>query len=135
MALSLVGLCPLLEVFDMPASLRFYRDVLEFQIVSTSPTLGEPDDFGWVWLKGHGCELMLNSAYDVGERPPKPDAARMWAHRDTTLYFACPDADAACVALRAKGLNVRDPQTAHYGMRQLYFKDPDGFGICFQHPV
>ena len=134
-ALSLRGVCPLLQVYDMPVAVRFYRDVLEFEVVSTSPALGEPDDFHWVWLKGHGCELMLNTAYDTGLRPEVQDAERVRAHGDTCLYFGCEDADAACAALRAKGLILKDPKIAPYGMRQLYFKDPDGFGICFQHPV
>ncbi len=135
MPLTLNGLCPLLQVFDMPTAIRFYRDMLEFAIVSTSPALGPPDDFHWVWLRGQGCELMLNTAYDTSQRPDTPDPARIRPHDDTCLYFGCPDADAACAELRAKGLTVRDPKTAPYGMRQLYFHDPDGFNICFQHPV
>jgi hypothetical protein len=30
------GLTPLVQVFDMPTSVRFYRDVLGFEVVSTS---------------------------------------------------------------------------------------------------
>ena len=44
MAIDIRGLCPLLQVFDMPASIRFYRDVLGFEIFSSSPARG-PDDF------------------------------------------------------------------------------------------
>jgi catechol 2,3-dioxygenase-like lactoylglutathione lyase family enzyme len=135
MPLELNGLCPLLQVYDMPTSVRFYRDVLEFAIVSTSPALGPPDDFHWVWLRGHGCELMLNTAYDTGERPEKPDPARVHAHRDVSLYFHCPSADQAAATLREKGLSVRDPQNAPYGWRQLYLNDPDGYSLCFQQPV
>jgi len=36
MAIDIRGLAPLLEVFDMPASIHFYRDVLGFEVVSTS---------------------------------------------------------------------------------------------------
>jgi len=74
MNIVLRGLCPLLQVFDMPASLRFYRDVLGFAEVDKS---GEGDSVDWAWL----------------------------------------------------------PKVAPYGMRQLYFSDPDGYLICFQHPV
>ncbi len=34
------GVCPLLEVFDMPASLAFYRDVLGFEVVASAPPTG-----------------------------------------------------------------------------------------------
>jgi glyoxylase I family protein len=36
MAVEIRGLTPLLQVFDMPTSVRFYRDVLGFELVSTS---------------------------------------------------------------------------------------------------
>jgi len=40
-------------------------------------------------LHGHGAELMLNTAYDEGERPEQPERARVVAHGDTALYFGC----------------------------------------------
>ncbi len=39
MGLDVRGLTPLLQVYDMPTSVRFYRDVLGFEVVSTSPML------------------------------------------------------------------------------------------------
>ena len=33
---------------------------------------------------------------------------------------------------REKGLDVNEPKVAHYGMKQLYLTDPDGYGVCFQ---
>jgi glyoxylase I family protein len=74
--LDLHGVTTLLQVYDMPTSIRFYRDLLGFQIVSTSPALGE-DRFHWVWLRLGGADLMLNTAYESDdERPPVPDHAR-----------------------------------------------------------
>jgi hypothetical protein len=32
----------------------------------------------------------------------------------------------------AKGVKCDPPEVAPYGMKQLYFHDPDGYGICFQ---
>lgn len=45
-------LCPLIQVFDMPASLAFYRDLLGFEIASAAPPAGEvaTDAHEWVWL-------------------------------------------------------------------------------------
>ena len=126
------GLCPLLQVFDMPTSLRFYRDTLGF--VATSP-VAEDAGCDWVLLELNGSELMLNTAYEAGERPPAPDPARMAAHGDTSLFFDCADLDEACAFLRRKGLTVKDPVVRDYGMKQLYLHDPDGYEICLQHPV
>jgi hypothetical protein len=45
------------------------------------------------------------------------------------------DVDQAFQELSGKGLTLNPPKVAHYGMKQLYLKDPDGFEICFQWPV
>jgi len=37
MRIAVRGVCPLLEVFDMPTSIRFYRDVLGFEVVEAAP--------------------------------------------------------------------------------------------------
>ena len=69
------GLCPPIQVYDMPTSLRFYRDLLGFEIYSSSAP-STPDNSGWVWLKRNGAELMLNTAYDADSRPAAPRSRR-----------------------------------------------------------
>jgi len=64
-------MAPLLQVFDMPISIAFYRDVLGFEVVATS----RPEQFGWALLRLNGVELMLNTAYEDDSRPAKPDPA------------------------------------------------------------
>jgi len=90
MKFELRDICPLLQVFDMPASLAFYRDVLGFAIVEAAPRLspGGRDAFDRVWLRRDGANLMLNTAYD-------PDAVRplVPARKDpegSELCFQCP---------------------------------------------
>jgi len=134
MPVDMQGLCPLIQVFDMPTSVRFYRDILGFEVFSASPPRS-PDDSDWVWLKRNGAELMLNTRYEYDSRPSAPDPALVSAHDDTCLYIGCPDVDQAYRHLREKGLDVPEPKVAPYGMKQLYLKDPDGFGICFQWRV
>ncbi len=133
MALDVRGLAPLLQVYDMPTSIRFYRDALGFEVVGTSPALGGIDRFHWVWLRLGEAELMLNTAYEFDEERPIPaDVARVSAHGDTGLFFGCPDIEAAYEELRGKGLTVNKPVIARYGMKQMYLLDPDGYGLCFQ---
>lgn len=132
MRVEIRGMAPLLQVYDMPTALHFYRDVLGFEVGATS----QPgDNCGWALLKFGGVELMLNTAYDEGERPPLPDRTRIVSHGDTILYFGCEDLDGAYQHLRAHGLEVKEPRVAWYGMKQLYAEDPDGYGICFQWPT
>ncbi len=135
MAPELRHVCPLIQVFDMPTSLAFYRDVLGFELVQAAPPPGQTkdDDYGWVWIRRDGADLMLNTLYDPdAERPPAPDPDRVAAHDDTGLFFGCPDVDGAYEHLRSKGVAVQPPAVAPYGMKQLWVKDPDGFTLCFQ---
>jgi catechol 2,3-dioxygenase-like lactoylglutathione lyase family enzyme len=138
MSVEYRSICALLQVFDMPASLAFYRDTLGFEIAQAAPPLDQVrgDDFDWVWLRRDGANLMLNTAYDPDAvRPPTPDPARVAAHDDTGLFIACPDVESVYDHLRARGITVEPPKVAPYGMRQLYVKDPDGFTVCFQWPA
>jgi glyoxylase I family protein len=130
--LDIRGLAPLLQVFDMPTSIHFYRDILSFEVVNTS---GPGDDVGWALLRLNGVELMLNTAYESDERPAAPDPNRAAAHGDTGLYFGCPDVEGAYQQLRVKGLDVKEPVIRTYGMKQLNVIDPDGYNLCFQWPA
>jgi glyoxylase I family protein len=130
MPIDVRGLAPLLSVFDMPTSLKFYCEGLGFELV-TSDRKPAPH-FDWVLLRLNGTELMLNTAYDADQRPPAPDPARIAAHGDTVIYFGCPDVVAAYAHLQAMGLNAKPPKVAPYGMKQLYLTDPDGYSLCFQ---
>ena len=126
MTVHIGSFATLLQVFDMPTSLAFYRDVLGFEVASEVP----PDDrCDWVMLKKHASELMLNTAYEAHERPPRPDSLRIASHSDITLYFDCDDADAAYAYLKERGVSARRPKVAPYGMKQVYLKDPDGYEI------
>lgn len=132
MSIEVHGVCALLQVFDMPMSVRFYRDLLGFEIVETSPREG--DQFDWGLLRLKNAELMLNTAYEQESRPATPEANRIAAHGDTCLYFGAPDVDAVYHHLRDHGIDVEEPKVAPYGMKQLYLRDPDGYALCFQWP-
>ena len=132
MTLRIGGFATLIQVFDMPTSLAFYRDVLGFEVISDTPEDARCD---WVWLKSGESELMLNTAYETEARPRSPEPTRFAAHADTSLYFGCEDVDAAHAELRARGVVTREPIVTDYGMKQVYLKDPDGYEICLQQPV
>ena len=76
----------------------------------------------------------METAYDDGERPDTPDLTRIAAHRDTCIYFGCPDVEAAYEHVRSQGIECDPPSVAPYGMKQLYLLDPDGYNLCFQWP-
>jgi len=128
------GLTPLIQVFDMRQALTFYRDLLGFEVVSASPEVETPEGHfsHWMWLRLGAAALMLNTQYDSGERPPKPDAAHVAAHADICFYIACSDIDAAHQPLTRRGLKVDPPKMESYGLRGFSAKDPDGYTVVFQ---
>jgi len=131
MALDIRGVTPLLWVYDMPTSIRFYRDRLGFEAASTSAVLGE-DRFDWAMLQAGQSRFMLNTIFETDEeRPVRPDPSNA-SQRDVWLYFDCPDAQAAYAALRAKGMEAEEPVLTYYGMNQVFLVDPDGYRLCFQ---
>jgi glyoxylase I family protein len=132
MAIDIRGMAPLLQVFDMPTSVRFYRDVLGFELVASSGG-GEQSD--WVLLRLAAVELMLNTAYEADARPPVPDPARIASHADVGLFFGCEDLDGTYAHLVANAVKTEPPKVAPYGMKQLYVTDPDGYILCFQWPA
>ena len=131
MGLKVEGLAPLIQVFDMPTSVAFYRDKLGFEVAAQSKP---GDEFDWCLLRLDGTELMLNTAYEKEHRPLRPDPGRIAAHDDTCIYFGCRDVDAAYRFVTSRGIDAPRPVVAGYGMKQLYFKDPDGYQLCFQWP-
>lgn len=132
MSITIQSLTPLIQVFSMRRSLAFYRDLLGFEVVEDS---GDGDDSSWAWLRLNGFDLMLNDQYEAGSEPEAPPVERVQWHGDTCLYLGCEDLDAAYQYLVASGVEAEPPKTAPYGMKQLYFSDPDNYSICLQWPV
>lgn len=138
MSLVFDGLSPLLQVFDMPTSVKFYCEVLGFELVGNSPIIhsAQGDYFHWCMLRRGATTIMLNTAYDEGERPLVPDGLRFAAHSDTALFFGCHDVDALYNQLLLLGINVLEkPMTTQYNMRRFTIADPDGYNLSFQGPV
>jgi hypothetical protein len=82
MKTELFGVAPLLQVYDMPTAVCFYRDLLGFELVNQSR---DGEEFDWCLLSRSGAEIMLNTMYESQYRPSQPDANRTAAHSDTGL--------------------------------------------------
>jgi catechol 2,3-dioxygenase-like lactoylglutathione lyase family enzyme len=132
MSFDFHGACTMLQVFDVPTSLAFYCEILGFEVVGSSGPLPR---CGWALLRRDDIELMLNTQYEDNRRPPAPDLARQAHHRDTCIYFGCADPDGAYIHLHEHGTNPRKPVVTHYGWKQVYVKDPDGYILCFHRPA
>jgi uncharacterized glyoxalase superfamily protein PhnB len=120
---------PLLQVFDMQTSLKFYCDVLGFAIVDKT------DHDWWAMIRLGDATLMLNTAYEDDTRPSSPDPKRVRSHNDVSLYFQFGDLDGLYSHLQARACEVKPPASTSYGLRQLNVKDPDGYELCFTAPL
>jgi uncharacterized glyoxalase superfamily protein PhnB len=135
--IEILDICTLLSVFDMPKAADFYCQVLGFTIETRSPTYAVEngvEQFHRCMLRAGDTRLMLNTAYDEGQRPaqrpaPAEDPFGAW------LYLACPNLDAAYERLKAAQLDCKPPKLAPYGFLTLSFHDPDGHGITLQWPA
>ena len=132
MSLDARGLTPLLSVYDMPTSVRFYRDSLGFEVAMSSPPVDEVM-FHWCLLRLGGADLMLNTEYEFNsERPAQRPPLFTEAHGKICLYIGCPDVDKAYEELKDKVATIEKPVVTGYGMKRMYLHNPDGYGLCFQ---
>jgi len=136
MAIEVQDICALLSVYDMPEAVRFYTELLGFEVVSLAPTyevIDGVEHFHWCMLKNGDSMLMLNTEYDTGERPPQRPVAKEQPF-GAWFYFACQDVDGAYEQLKAAGVKCDPPKIVPYGFRTVSFRDPDGHGITLQWP-
>jgi len=133
---QLTGMTPYFEVFDMNASIAFYRDLLGFDLLYASPEVetaeGRFPHFARV-ARGK-AELMLNTAYDANRRPPDRSEARWAGCRFLHLYVDCDDVPALYAELTGRGLQTDPPATTEYGYLGFWAADPDGHQIMFHQP-
>ena len=115
-------LIPLVWVKDIGTTVAFYRDWLGFEVAQTWEPEGK---LTWCQLERGGAALMF-------QQPHHTDVPVEDRTRGVTLYFICDDADAMYAGLTARGLDVEEPNTVFYGMRQVTVSDPDGYEVCFE---
>ena len=123
---------PNLIVSDIDRSLRFYRDVLGFAVVTTVP---EAAPFVFVWLQRDGISVFLNAREGVGEDLPAL-AARPLGGTNTLFMVLEADSvesgvDALFAEVSAQAAVVMPLKTQFYGMREFGIEDPDGYVILF----
>ena len=80
---------------------------------------------------GADAEYCLRSARAAARAGSRADG---WTQRREP-FLRLRGLDAAYAYLRERNVVANAPAIADYGMKQLYLKDPDGYEICFQHPV
>jgi lactoylglutathione lyase len=124
-ATTLREVVPFMYVEDLDASVRYYCNLLGFEITQK----WEPDGkLAWCRLEHGQAAIMLQQA----EAEDGPAEGR---GRGLTLFFICDDVDAVRTGLIARGLSLDPPEVTFFGWKQQYLRDPDGYSLCFESPV
>jgi len=105
---------PILSTPDLPRALRFYRDLLGFEVTYRFPPEGEPQ---YVGLSLGASQLGIGAS-DVAEAP-RDSVFALWVYAD--------DCDQAVTHLRANGVTVlAEPADQPWGERMAEVSDFDG---------
>src|SRR5687767_7614695 len=94
---TLTNLRPMLEVDDMAATIRFWRDVLGFTVTAA---MGDPESPGWCNVTRDGVSVMFS--WEPEHTHDDGSSHRSEAGLAGSLYFNTDDVDALFAELRAK---------------------------------
>jgi uncharacterized glyoxalase superfamily protein PhnB len=131
--MNLTDVTPNLIVADIDLSTAFYRDVLQFSVVTTVP---DTAPFVFVWLQRGGVNVFLNTA----EGTHLPELTRPIG--GTATMFMTVEAESAAVGVDALFEQIKSQArvvmplvTQFYGMREFGIEDPDGYIIFFAQRI
>jgi catechol 2,3-dioxygenase-like lactoylglutathione lyase family enzyme len=112
-----------LAVRDLPASTRFYIDVLGFR-----RDFGDGSD-GWSFLSRDAFKVML------GECPDEKPASELGDH-SYVAYLIVEGVDELHQELAARGAPlISEPTDEPWGLREFGIRTPDGHRIRFGQPI
>ncbi|WP_009630639.1 VOC family protein [Synechocystis sp. PCC 7509] len=121
-----------LLVNDLKACFEFYRDVLEFTVVT------EALEDGYAEFSISGMKLSLFRRQEMAQmigsdRPP----VTVECQDQVSLIFTITNVDEAYHHLKAKGANfVTEPlNNPYYALKTVYLRDPDGTLIGLFQPM
>ena len=123
-------LTPNLMVEEVAPTLKFYREVLGFEVVMTLP---EQAPFDFAIVQRDGVELMFQSRASLSENVPALAGSPIGASQ--TFYIEVTGLDALYPQLRDRVEIVVDLHTTFYGTREFYFRDVNGYILSFSEPA
>ncbi len=108
---------------DVPASMRFYRDVLGFEVVDRMDDVGAT---GFASLRNGKAMVMLASPSYI------PRAPMVEGRYPQSLYYCyVEDADALRQAVVDAGWPATECVDRFYGLREFEVVDPEGHVLLF----
>ena len=120
---SITSLVPMMICHDVQEAIRFYCDVLEFQVQGRMDDVGTS---GWASLKRGEVELMLASPSYLPA--PRPTNGRL---SEVLFYFYTDDVMSLRAHIVSKGYPVSDFAVRFYQMKEIEMTDPEGHLLIF----
>lgn len=118
-----LDLVPMLMCADVRASVRFYCDVLGFEVVDRMDDVGAT---GFASLRNGAAQIMLASPTYI------PQAPRVEGrHPQSAYYFYVEDVDALRQAVVDADWPATECVDRFYGLREFEVVDPEGHVLLF----
>jgi uncharacterized glyoxalase superfamily protein PhnB len=119
-------LTPNLVVKDMDKTIRFYRDVLGFEVLMTAP---EKEPFDWAMMKMGNVEIMFQTRQSLG--------GEMAAFKEIpvggsfTLYIDVANVEGLYETVKGKATVEKALHDTFYGTREFVIRDCNGYVMVF----
>ena len=141
------SLIPNLMANDVNETALFYQNVLGFSLIvgvadfekemedgNIVMELKEGQKIDWVNMKMNpkdsaSEEFMFQSRKSLDHDVPALEGISIGASQ--TLYLRTKDVDAHFASIKDKVEVIQEPITRFYGMREWYFKDINGYILCY----
>ncbi len=117
---QLHDLRPMLMCDDVQKSIKFYRDLLGFEVVDRMDDVGKS---GWAALKNGNARLMLAS--------PTYSRKTDGKYPQAVYYFYPENVSALHASVVEKGWQASELSVRFYGMKEFEIIDPDGHILLF----
>lgn len=118
-AMKIQALTPMLRTWDMPASVKFYTEVLGFACDNAVE--------GWASLTRDGAGLMLSAPNEhEGDTAPSFTGS---------LYFRTDNVDELWLAVQHRARVCYAIETFDYGLSEFGIYDNNGYLLQFGQPV
>ena len=125
--MTLKNLVPMLNISNISNSLEFYKQALNFKVVSPEDLV---EEWRWATIRSGDTELMLA---ETGSAPSLKRAID--PHTDTSwaviYYFYPDDVEALYNHVIEKGYQPTALEVTIYGMKEFSLQDPDGHVLSF----
>jgi len=114
-------------VIDQDRALRFYRDVLGFEVTADDGS----GDFRWLTVRPPNGQTNIMIAKVSPSLPEMGSRIGKW----TGMVFDTDNIESECERLRSHGVTItRPPERQHFGI-EAQFADPDGNTIELVQPA